>query len=59
MELSRQQVVDFMRSRGDEQGAERAEHELPETLQLPDDAGLLAQYGVKADDVDSGRSLGT
>ncbi len=52
MKLSKEQVVGFIRERGDDGHAAKAEQELPETLELPGDEGVLAQYGVKADDLD-------
>jgi hypothetical protein len=52
MKVSKEQVVGFIRARGDEDHAARAQQELPDTLELPGEAGLLAQYGVDSSDVD-------
>jgi hypothetical protein len=52
MRLSKEQVVRFIRARGDEEHASKAEQELPDSMELPEDQGLLAQYGVQADDLD-------
>lgn len=51
MKLSKEQIVRFIRARGDDEHAAKAEQELPESLDLPDDNGILAQYGVQADDL--------
>lgn len=51
MKLSKEQVVAFIRARGDEENALKAEQELPESLDLPADDGVLALYGVQADDL--------
>lgn len=52
MKVSKQSIVQFIRERGDDEHADKAERELPETLTLPQDEGLLAAFGVQADDVD-------
>lgn len=52
MKLSKEQVVRFIRARGDEEHAAKAEQEFPASITLPEDQGLLAQYGVSADDLD-------
>lgn len=52
MKLSKEQVVAFIRARGDEEHAAKAEQELPESLELPADNGILAQCGVQPDDLD-------
>lgn len=52
MKVRKQRVLEFMRERGDEEHLAAAEAELPDVLELPADEGVLAQYGVSADDVD-------
>lgn len=52
MKLNRDQLVQFIRNRGDDENADKAAQELPETLELPQDEGRLAQYGVHHDDID-------
>ncbi len=52
MKLSRERVVEFIRSRGDAENASKAEQGLPEHVELPRDEGVLAQYGVHSDDID-------
>jgi hypothetical protein len=58
MKLSKEEVVRFIRARGDDEHATRAEAELPASLNLPEDQGLLAQYGVQADDLDDESAWG-
>jgi hypothetical protein len=45
--VNKQTVVDFMRQRGDDERADRAEAELPDVLDLPKDDDLVTQYGVQ------------
>ena len=51
MKISKDQVLDFLRTRGDTERAAQAEAELPDTLDSVEDAGTLATYGVEVDDV--------
>lgn len=52
MKVSKEQVVEFIRARGDDSHADRAQKELPDSIDLPEDGGLLAQYGVQQEDLD-------
>ncbi|CAN5499388.1 MAG: hypothetical protein ABIQ59_03405 [Nocardioidaceae bacterium] len=47
MQVSKQQVVDFIRQRGDADRAAEAEAELPDTLDLPKDDDLVTKFGVQ------------
>jgi hypothetical protein len=51
MRVSKQQVVEFIRERGDAERADRAESELPDVLDLPADEATLLQYGVQPIDL--------
>ena len=51
MNVSKQQVVDFIRDRGDAARAAVAESELPELLELPRDEDLVTKFGVDPDDL--------
>ena len=51
MRVSKQQVVEFIRERGDEDRATRAEAELPDHLDLPADEATLLGYGVNPIDL--------
>ncbi len=46
MQVSKQQVVDFIRQRGDADRAAEADAVLPDTLDLPKDEDLVTKYGV-------------
>ena len=46
MQVSKQQVVDFIRQRGDDDRAAAAEAELPDILDLPKDEDLVTKFGV-------------
>ena len=43
MQVSKQQVVEFIRQRGDDDRAGRAEAELPDAVDLPKDEDLVTQ----------------
>ena len=51
MRVSKQQVVEFIRERGDAGRAEQAESELPDHLDLPADEATLLGYGVNPVDL--------
>jgi hypothetical protein len=46
MHVSKQQVLDFIRERGDKDRAAQAEADLPDSLDLPKDEHWLSKYGV-------------
>ena len=46
MQVSKQQIVEFIRGRGDAARADRAEAELPDVVDLPKDDDLVTQLGV-------------
>jgi hypothetical protein len=47
MKVSKQQIVEFMRERGDADRAEEAQAELPDHVELPGDDALVLKYGVQ------------
>ena len=51
MRVSKQQVVDFIRERGDGDRAEQAQSELPDHLDLPADEATILGYGVNPIDL--------
>ena len=51
MQVSRQHVVEFIRQRGDGDRADRADAELPDTLDLPKDEDLVTRFGVDPADL--------
>jgi len=51
MRVSKQQVVDFIRERGDGDRADQAQSELPDHLDLPADEAAILGYGVNPIDL--------
>ena len=51
MEIPKDRVIQFLKTRGDEERTAQAEAELPERIDTVEDAGLLATLGVDVDDV--------
>lgn len=52
MQVQRAHVVHLLRSRGDDEGAARAQDELPEQLDADEAPQLLLTYGVDLQDLD-------
>jgi len=46
MEIPKQQVLELIRSRGDDSKAQEADQELPETVDPERDKGLLSKFGI-------------
>lgn len=46
MNIDRSQIIDLLRSRGENQKADQAEQELPGTVDTEKDSGLLARFGL-------------
>jgi hypothetical protein len=46
MEVDKQQIVDMLRSRGDNDKADQAEQQLPDKVDHEEHTGLLDQFGV-------------
>jgi len=51
MKVSKQQIVEFIRERGDADRADAAEAELPDHVDLPGDEALVLEYGVQSLDL--------
>jgi hypothetical protein len=56
MQIPKEQVLDFLRSRGDHDKAGQAEQELPDQVDTDRDQGLLDKLGI--DPQDLGGQLG-
>ena len=54
MEIDRQEIVDQLRGRNEDEVADRAERELPEQVDTDDDAALLHQLGINPADLIGG-----
>lgn len=46
MQLDKQQIIDFLRSRGNQDQAQQAEQELPDQVDTDQHSGLLEKFGV-------------
>ena len=51
MRVSKQQIVDFIRERGDGSRADQAQSELPDHIDLPADEATVLRYGVNPIDL--------
>ena len=54
MEIDRQEIVDQLRGRGEDDVAHRAERELPEVVDTEEHAALLHQLGINPLDLIGG-----
>ena len=46
MQIPKEQILEFLRSRGDQDKANQAEGELPQQVDTDKDAGLLEKFGI-------------
>jgi hypothetical protein len=46
MQIPKEQILEFLRSRGEDDKASQAEGELPDQVDTDQDAGLLEKYGI-------------
>jgi hypothetical protein len=46
MQIPKDQILEFLRSRGDQDKASQAEGELPDQVDTDRDAGLLQKFGI-------------
>ncbi len=51
MQIDQSQVLDMLRSRGDEQKAQQAETELPDKVDTEQHSDLLGKFGVNPQDL--------
>ena len=51
MEIPKEQILEFLRSRGDEGKAQQADNELPGTVDTDQHAGLLESLGLSPQDL--------
>lgn len=58
MQISRNQIVEFLRERGDADEAAQAEQDLPEHLDSEDDAEQLERLGVDPRQLVMGNTFG-
>lgn len=51
MEIPKDKILDFLKQRGDHDKAEKAERELPDTVDTERDKGLLDRLGIDPQDL--------
>jgi hypothetical protein len=51
MQIDKEQILELLRSRGDEQQAQQADSELPQQVDTDNDAGLLQKFGINPQDL--------
>jgi hypothetical protein len=51
MQIGKQQVIDFLKSKGDHDQASQAESDLPDQVDTDKDSGLLSKLGVSPQDL--------
>jgi hypothetical protein len=51
MKIDKAEIIDLLRSRGDDDQAAQAESELPQEVDIEQDAGLLEKFGVSPEDL--------
>ncbi len=51
MKIDKDQILDMLRSQGDEDRAQQAERELPDQVDTERDSGLLDRFGLNVDDI--------
>jgi len=51
MNIDKAQIIELLRSRGDDQHADQADRELPDTVDTDKDGGLLDRFGLDIGDL--------
>jgi len=51
MQIDKEQIIAFLRERGDDAKAEQAQQELPGQVDTEQDSGLLANLGIDPSDL--------
>ena len=51
MEIPKEQILDFLRSRGQEDKVQQADQELPDKVDTDRDAGILERLGIDPNDL--------
>ena len=49
MQIDKQQIIDFLKQRGDQDKASKADAELPQKVDTERDSGLLSSLGIDVD----------
>ena len=56
MNIDKSQIVELLRSRGDDDKAQQAESELPDQVDTEQDGSLLSKFGIDPSDLLGGGS---
>ncbi len=51
MQIDKTQIIEMLKSRGDDDQASQAESELPDQVDTEQDAGMLEKYGIDPKDL--------
>ncbi|WP_026535135.1 hypothetical protein [Arthrobacter sp. H14] len=51
MQIDKQQIIDFLKSRGEDQKADQATQELPDKVDTDKDQGTLEKLGINPQDL--------
>jgi hypothetical protein len=51
MQIDKQQIIDMIKQRGDDDQAAQADSELPDQVDPQEDSGLLAKFGIDPQDL--------
>ncbi len=51
MNIDKQQIIDLLRNRGDNDKADQANQELPDQVDTDRDSGLLSKFGINPQDL--------
>lgn len=54
MNIDKQQIIDLLKSRGDNQKADEAEKEMPQQVDTEKDQGMLEKFGINPQDLMGG-----
>jgi len=54
VEVPKAQILEFLKSRGDDSQAEQAENELPDQVDTDKDQGLLSKFNIDPKDLGGG-----
>lgn len=51
MQIDKQQILEFLKNRGDNDKADQADRELPDKVDTEKDSGLLSKFGIDVGDL--------
>ena len=58
MNIDKSQIIELLRSRGEDDKATQADSELPDQVDTDNDAGMLSKFGISPTDLLGGSGLG-